>query len=94
MAHGNSHAGCHDLLKTVQKRVKPAYHIFGHIHQGKIFNFIELKKNCNNLIIDYGIWTDDTTTFINASICNRNYIPEREPIIFDIEPKLHEHIIE
>lgn len=26
-------AGCADLLNTVEKRVKPKYHIFGHIHQ-------------------------------------------------------------
>lgn len=28
-------AGCAELLATVQKRVKPKYHIFGHIHEGK-----------------------------------------------------------
>uniref|UniRef100_A0A034WLQ4 Metallophosphoesterase domain-containing protein 1 n=2 Tax=Bactrocera dorsalis TaxID=27457 RepID=A0A034WLQ4_BACDO len=27
-------AGCVDLLTTVQKRVKPKYHVFGHIHEG------------------------------------------------------------
>lgn len=26
-------AGCADLLNTVEKRVKPRYHVFGHIHQ-------------------------------------------------------------
>ncbi|GMR56500.1 hypothetical protein PMAYCL1PPCAC_26695, partial [Pristionchus mayeri] len=26
-------AGCAELLNTVEKRVKPRYHIFGHIHQ-------------------------------------------------------------
>ncbi|VDN36258.1 unnamed protein product [Gongylonema pulchrum] len=26
-------AGCADLLNTVEKRVKPKYHVFGHIHQ-------------------------------------------------------------
>ena len=30
-------AGCVDLLHTVQQRVKPKYHIFGHIHEGKCF---------------------------------------------------------
>lgn len=29
-------AGCVDLLRTVQERVKPKYHVFGHIHEGKI----------------------------------------------------------
>ena len=28
-------AGCVDLLDTVQERVKPKYHVFGHIHEGK-----------------------------------------------------------
>ncbi|KAL5475504.1 hypothetical protein EMCRGX_G025326 [Ephydatia muelleri] len=27
-------AGCVDLLATVQKRVKPKYHVFGHVHSG------------------------------------------------------------
>ncbi|XP_047481444.1 metallophosphoesterase MPPED2-like [Penaeus chinensis] len=27
-------AGCVDLLSTVQTRVKPKYHVFGHIHEG------------------------------------------------------------
>ena len=28
-------AGCVELLHTVQKRVRPKYHVFGHIHEGK-----------------------------------------------------------
>lgn len=32
-------AGCVELLSTVQKRVKPKYHIFGHIHEGKLRDF-------------------------------------------------------
>lgn len=27
-------AGCVELLTTVQKRVKPRYHVFGHVHEG------------------------------------------------------------
>lgn len=27
-------AGCVELLATVQERVKPKYHVFGHIHEG------------------------------------------------------------
>jgi len=27
-------AGCVDLLRHVQKRIKPRYHVFGHIHEG------------------------------------------------------------
>ena len=27
-------AGCVDLLHSVQNRVKPKYHVYGHIHEG------------------------------------------------------------
>jgi Icc-related predicted phosphoesterase len=27
-------AGCVELLTTVQQRVQPKYHVFGHIHEG------------------------------------------------------------
>lgn len=29
-------AGCVELLTTVQNRVKPKYHVFGHIHEGNL----------------------------------------------------------
>ena len=32
--HGGR-AGCVNLLLTIQQRVRPAYHVFGHIHEGK-----------------------------------------------------------
>jgi len=28
-------AGCSELLSTIQQRVKPKIHVFGHIHEGK-----------------------------------------------------------
>ncbi|ESO82230.1 hypothetical protein LOTGIDRAFT_71082, partial [Lottia gigantea] len=28
------HVGCVDLLNTIQRRVQPQYHIYGHIHEG------------------------------------------------------------
>ncbi|XP_048728338.2 metallophosphoesterase domain-containing protein 1-like isoform X1 [Ostrea edulis] len=31
---GDNNSGCVELLNTVQKRVKPKYHVFGHIHEG------------------------------------------------------------
>ena len=64
---GGQRAGCCELLSTVQDRVKPKYHIFGHIHE------------------DYGILTDGTTIFINASTCSLQYIPNNPPIIFDLD---------
>lgn len=27
-------AGCVELLNSIQKRIKPKYHVFGHIHEG------------------------------------------------------------
>ncbi|XP_057301603.1 metallophosphoesterase domain-containing protein 1-like [Hydractinia symbiolongicarpus] len=59
------HVGCAELLLTVQDRVKPRYHVFGHIHE------------------DFGAWTDQCTTFINASICDRKYNPVHNYVIFD-----------
>ncbi|XP_065069447.1 LOW QUALITY PROTEIN: metallophosphoesterase MPPED2-like [Rhopilema esculentum] len=39
LGHGDkcqsgARAGCAELLSTIQSRVKPKYHIFGHIHEG------------------------------------------------------------
>ena len=34
-------AGCVELLTSVQQRIKPKYHIYGHIHEG---DFISLAK--------------------------------------------------
>mmetsp|Transcript_104610 Transcript_104610/g.301631 ORF Transcript_104610/g.301631 Transcript_104610/m.301631 type:complete len:493 (-) Transcript_104610:1544-3022(-) len=31
---GGHRAGCVDLLRTIQKRVKPRVHVFGHVHEG------------------------------------------------------------
>lgn len=59
-------AGCVELLATVQQRVKPRYHVFGHVHEG------------------YGITSDGKIIFINASTCDINYLPNNQPIVFDI----------
>ncbi|RMZ95345.1 metallophosphoesterase domain-containing 1 [Brachionus plicatilis] len=73
--NGGYHVGCCELLSTIRERVKPKYHIFGHIHE------------------DPGVWTDEQTTFINASTCNLRYKPANPPIIFDIPlPEGHEKI--
>lgn len=31
----DKHVGCAELLNTVTKRVKPKFHVYGHIHNGK-----------------------------------------------------------
>ncbi|KAI2665519.1 Metallophosphoesterase domain-containing protein 1 [Labeo rohita] len=58
--------GCMELLNTVQRRVQPKLHVFGHIHEG------------------YGMMTDGTTTFVNASACTVNFQPMNAPIVFDL----------
>ncbi|KAJ8006716.1 hypothetical protein DPEC_G00110100 [Dallia pectoralis] len=58
--------GCMELLNTVQRRVQPKLHVFGHIHEG------------------YGMMTDGTTTFVNASACTVNFQPMNLPIVFDL----------
>lgn len=63
------HGGCTELLTTIQKRVKPKYSIFGHIHDS------------------YGVMSDGKTIFINASTCDINYLPNNQPVVFDIEIK-------
>lgn len=62
---GNNRAGCVDLLRLIQTKIKPKYHIFGHIHEG------------------YGVSTDGTTVFVNASTCTFNYRPVNPPVCFD-----------
>ncbi|XP_054774277.2 metallophosphoesterase domain-containing protein 1-like [Lytechinus pictus] len=34
LASNGCRAGCVELLSTVQRRVRPKYHVFGHIHEG------------------------------------------------------------
>lgn len=34
LCHGGIRAGCVELLSTIQNRVKPKYHVFGHVHVG------------------------------------------------------------
>ena len=35
LAHGNNRVGCQDLFEEVTNRVKPKYHVCGHIHEGR-----------------------------------------------------------
>lgn len=38
-------AGCSELLSTIQQRVKPLVHVFGHIHEGRNLLFIPSRGN-------------------------------------------------
>lgn len=91
-------AGCVELLSTIQKRVKPKYHIFGHIHEGKLeeqnlvtFNESRVQISiCNELFtLGYGITSDGKIIFINASTCDINYVPSNLPVVFDIPLPAH-----
>lgn len=35
-------AGCVELLSSVQKRIVPKYHIFGHVHEGNTLHILIL----------------------------------------------------
>lgn len=63
------HVGCRNLLAQV-KRVKPKYHIFGHIHDGYGM------YTCSPEI--------SPTTFVNASVCNEEYKPVHKPLVLDL----------
>lgn len=68
------HAGCPELLNAVQQRIRPKFHVFGHIHEGRDPAYNK----------DEGLSTDGVTTYINASILNRSYKLVFLPVIFDI----------
>lgn len=59
-------AGCEDLLAAVA-RVRPRFHIFGHIHEG--FGVWE--------------GSPAETTFVNASSCDADYRLANPPLVLD-----------
>lgn len=64
-----------DLRRELLERVKPKFHIFGHIHEGygvKVFNRQKVTEV-------------DGTTFINASSSTVNYKPTNPPIVVKIK---------
>lgn len=64
-----SHVGCEELAKSIEE-LKPAVHVFGHIHEG-----YGLEKR---------IWEGGRETlFINASNCNLRYEAVNPPVVID-----------
>ena len=57
--------GCEELLAAV-RRIKPPYHLFGHIHEG------------------YGRSVIGDTSFLNLSICDKDYLAVNSPTVFTI----------
>lgn len=66
--------GCEDMLHAV-RRVKPKFHIFGHIHEGYGVYRPRRARTVG--------WEDVPTTFINASTCNGSYHPVNKPVVVD-----------
>ncbi|XP_063729487.1 metallophosphoesterase domain-containing protein 1-like [Symsagittifera roscoffensis] len=64
-------AGCMHLLDAVVNRVKPKYHVFGHIHEDRGIAHAAFSE----------------TTFINAANCTIFYQAENEPIVFELPRK-------
>lgn len=84
---GGVRTGCVDLLHTIQTRVKPKYHVFGHIHEGNekmgmsVLSDLEIFCcHCSG----YGVTTDGVTTYVNASTCTLQYRPTNAAIVFDL----------
>ncbi|XP_011873254.1 PREDICTED: UPF0046 protein C25E10.12 isoform X3 [Vollenhovia emeryi] len=91
-------AGCVELLSTVQNRIKPKYHVFGHIHEAwrhALSSVLMIARIINRHLIPvystkafneprYGISSDGKIIYINASTCDLNYLPNNPPIVFDI----------
>ena len=64
-------AGCMHLLDAIVNRVKPKFHIFGHIHESRGLLRSELSD----------------TIFINASNCTIRYRPDNAPVVFELPIK-------
>ena len=82
--------GCYNLLKTVQERVRPRYHVFGHVHEGLCYfecHPIYITDHPFPLLLDYGITSDGHTFYVNAAIYNFYERSRSKPIIFDIPNK-------
>ena len=78
-------AGCVELLHSVQKRIKPKYHVYGHIHEGQ-GGSQPLKGQYLRVssVTGYGVRSDGKILFINASTCDINYKPCNPAVVFDV----------
>ncbi|EYC04945.1 hypothetical protein Y032_0085g1881 [Ancylostoma ceylanicum] len=79
-------AGDVELLNTVEQRVVPKYHVFGHVHQ-----VVFIIPRCLLVVYIYGLFiqmhgatTNGITTFINAALCDHKLRSAYDPIIFDL----------
>ena len=77
-------AGCVELLHSVQKRIKPKYHVYGHIHEGGVHEMPQYMSLILTNSAGYGVRSDGKILFINASTCDINYLPCNPPVVFDV----------
>lgn len=66
---GGEDVGCEDLLDAIQ-RVRPKYHIFGHIHEG-------YGKTTEH----HGV---SVTTCVNVCTCDARYRPVNAPVVLKL----------
>ena len=71
----NEHVGCEELIDAVE-RIKPLYHLFGHIHEGygndKLFWYENMKN------------TGKKTIFLNSAQVNEDYKLVNKPQVIEI----------
>ena len=78
-------AGCVELLHSVQRRIRPKYHVYGHIHEGQPGEAqLSPRPSWTFSVSGYGVRSDGKILFINASTCDINYIPRNPPVVFDV----------
>lgn len=62
------HCGCELLYTEITERIKPRYHIFGHIHEG-----FGQRTPMGSI-----------TTFINCAFVDRGITPSNYPVVIDV----------
>jgi len=80
-AHGEK-VGCEDLLKHVEQRVKPAIHLFGHIHEGYGVTWSQAVPEAKHS-------SKSKTMFVNASSCTLRYQATNAPVVVDFPRALN-----
>ena len=55
MTSGRNNVGCKDLYEQVSTRIKPKFHIFGHIHEGE-YIILELNYRVSNVLFKHFIY--------------------------------------
>eukprot|EP00929_Paragymnodinium_shiwhaense_P039101 TRINITY_DN20567_c0_g3_i1.p1 TRINITY_DN20567_c0_g3~~TRINITY_DN20567_c0_g3_i1.p1 ORF type:complete len:428 (+),score=101.41 TRINITY_DN20567_c0_g3_i1:105-1388(+) len=95
--------GCQDLREAVLERVRPAFHVFGHVHEG--YGVVQHTHAADTVegaaseqaTLDRNGEQDanqakavsrtSTTTFVNASTCTLLKRPSNAPLVFDVAIK-------